>query len=47
VAKLRQNREGDIMKNEISSVLLDEKIGFVRLHPHTLDNFWQVINTVS
>jgi hypothetical protein len=37
------NRERGIMKNEISSVLLDEKIYFIRLSPDTLQNFWQVI----
>jgi hypothetical protein len=48
VEKLRQNREWGIMKNEMSSPLLDEKICFIRLPPDdTLHNFWQVINTVS
>jgi hypothetical protein len=37
------NRERGIMKNEMSSVLLDEKICFIRLSPDTLQSFWQVI----
>jgi hypothetical protein len=48
VAKQRQNREGGIMKNEMSSLLLDEKICFIRLpSDDTLHNFWKVINRVS
>jgi hypothetical protein len=31
------------MKNEMPSLLLDEKICFIRLPPATLQNFWQVI----
>jgi hypothetical protein len=31
------------MKNEMPSLLLDEKICFIRLPPDTLQNFWQVI----
>jgi hypothetical protein len=34
---------GAIMKKEMASLLLDEKICFIRLPPHTLQNFWQVI----
>jgi hypothetical protein len=37
------NRERGIMKNEMSSVLLDEKICFIRLSPDTFQNIWQVI----
>jgi hypothetical protein len=37
------NRERGIMKNEVSSVLLDEKICFIRLSPDTLQNLWRVI----
>jgi len=31
------------MKNEMPSLLMDEKICFIRLLPNTLQNFWQVI----
>jgi hypothetical protein len=31
------------MKNEMPSLVLDEKICFIRLPPDTLQNFWQVI----
>jgi hypothetical protein len=31
------------VKNEMPSLLLDEKISFIRLPPDTLQNFWQVI----
>jgi hypothetical protein len=31
------------MTNEIPSMLLDEKVCFIRLSPDTLQNFWQVI----
>jgi hypothetical protein len=34
---------GGIMKNEMPSLLLDEKICFIRLPPDTWQNFWQVI----
>jgi hypothetical protein len=34
------NREGGIMKNEMPSQLLDEKICFIRLPPDTLQNSW-------
>ncbi len=37
------NRERGILKNEMSSMLLDEKICFERLSPDTLQNFWQDI----
>jgi hypothetical protein len=30
------------MKNEMPSLLLDEKLSFTRLPPDTLPNFWQV-----
>jgi hypothetical protein len=36
-------QEGDIMKNEMSSLLLDEKTCFIRLPPDKLQNFWQVV----
>jgi hypothetical protein len=35
----KANREGGIMKNKMASVLLDEKICFIRLPPDTLQNF--------
>jgi hypothetical protein len=38
---------GGIMKNEMSSMLMDEKICFIRLPPDTPHNFWQVITTIS
>jgi hypothetical protein len=31
------------MKNEMPSLLLDEKLSFTRLPPETLPNFWEVI----
>lgn len=31
------------MKNEMPSLLMDDKICFVRLVPNTLQNFWHVI----
>jgi hypothetical protein len=31
------------MKNEMPSLLLDEKICFIRLPPDTLQNSWKVI----
>jgi hypothetical protein len=36
-------QEGGIMKNEMPSVLLDEKICLIKLPTDTLQNFWQVI----
>jgi hypothetical protein len=42
VEKKRRNRRGGIMKNEMPSLLLDEKICFIRLSPDTWQNFWQV-----
>jgi hypothetical protein len=33
------------MKNEIPSLLLDEKVCVIRSSPDTLQNFWQVIIT--
>jgi hypothetical protein len=35
--------EGGIMKNEMPSLLLDEKICFLKLPPDILENLWQVI----
>ncbi len=37
---------GGIMKNKMPSLLLDEKICFIRLLPDTLQNFWQVITGI-
>jgi hypothetical protein len=31
------------MKNEMPSLILDEKICFTKLPPDTLENLWQVI----
>jgi hypothetical protein len=31
------------MKNEMPSLILDEKICFIRLPANTLQNFWQVV----
>jgi hypothetical protein len=31
------------MKNKMPSLLLDEKICFIKLCPDTLQNFWQLI----
>ncbi len=31
------------MKNEMPSLVLSEKLSFIRLPPDTLQNFWQVI----
>jgi hypothetical protein len=40
----KAKQEGGIKKNEMPSLLLDEKICFLkRLPPDTLQNFWQVI----
>jgi hypothetical protein len=40
----KAKQEGGIMKNEMLSLLLDEKICFLkRLPPDTLQNFWQLI----
>jgi hypothetical protein len=33
---------GGIMKNEMLSLLLDEKMCFIELTPDTLQNFWQI-----
>jgi hypothetical protein len=41
----KANREVGFMKNEIPSLLMDEKVCFMRLSPDTLQNFWQVIPT--
>jgi hypothetical protein len=41
--KMEAKQEGDIMKNEMPSLLLDEKTCFIRLPPDKLQNFWQVI----
>jgi hypothetical protein len=36
---LRQNRKGGIMKNEMPSLFLDEKICFIGSPPNTFQNF--------
>jgi hypothetical protein len=36
--------EGGLMKNDMPSLPLDERICFIRLPPGTLQNFWQVIS---
>jgi hypothetical protein len=41
----KANREVGFMKNEIPSLLMDEKVCFMRLSPDTQQNFWQVIPT--
>jgi hypothetical protein len=35
------------MKNEMASLLLDERICFIRLPPDTLQNFWQFITCIN
>jgi hypothetical protein len=39
--------EVGIMKNEMASLLLDDKLCFICLPPDTLPNFWQVITVVG
>jgi hypothetical protein len=40
--KLGKQGRGGFMKNEILSLLLDEKICFIRLPLDTLQSLWQV-----
>jgi len=41
--KMEAKQDGDIMKTEMPSLLMDEKTCFIRLPPDKLQNFWQVI----
>jgi hypothetical protein len=38
--KNEANTEGNIMKNEMPSVFLDENLCFIRLPPNALEFFW-------
>ncbi len=40
--EIEEKQEADITKNDIPSLLLDEKISFIRLPLNTLQMFWQV-----
>jgi hypothetical protein len=38
--KMRQMGKGAIVKNEMPSMFLDEKLCFIRLPPDNITNFW-------
>jgi hypothetical protein len=43
IGENQANTEGGAMKNEMPSLLLDEKKCSIRLPPNTLQIFWQII----